>query len=484
MTENSNQSSIDIAIIGGGYCGVLVAVHLMRKHQQSKSGRLLNISIVKGTEQLARGAAYSTKCPYHLLNVPAEGMSALADEPEHFLDWLRNINPGVSPQGFVSRSLYGNYIQSLFEETVANNPDSVKLSIVEERAAGVAVRGAKAELFFVSGKSLVADKVVLALGNFLPSDTALSAWFDTCPERLHKDPWAADALSGIKPQDNVLLVGTGLTMMDMVIQLRSLEHEGRLIAVSRHGYTPTTHKLFHRLENLPTAEQLLPSQFSRNVLKLFRDIRICAQSAPDWRLVINALRPHTQSIWKSLDSAERRRFLRHVRPIWDVLRHRCAPSFAHEIDTLRQNGKLAVIAGRITDIRHEDDAIEIEISPRGSKTHVGMSVDHVINCTGPATDFRTSKFPLIVSLRDHGLIKPDQLGMGIEVGEDFAVIGQDGQASTVLFALGSLLKGALWETTAVPELRQQAKQVADSVLTAVSEQVFTPQNAAVDVNPL
>lgn len=485
--SNSAQSAFDVAIIGGGYCGVLVAVQLIRQHAAGGAPYPLNIHVVKGAERLARGAAYGTECPLHLLNVPAEGMSALADDKDHFFTWLQELNPAVSPHVLVSRGLYGDYIEELFRATLDGKPENVTLNIIEEKAQAVSPidNGKRAQLSFQSGRALKADKVVLALGNFLPNESALATLGQQVPERVHVDPWSPRTVEAVDPKETVLLIGSGLTMVDVALQLHSRQHEGRIIAISRHGYLPHAQRFFHRLENVPTFEELFPGGLPSRVLDLYRLVRKASQQAADWRHVFNALRPHVQTIWRSFNSAERRRFLRHVRALWEVHRHRLAPDVLKEIEALRYAGKICLIAGSIVELEPADDCIEVTFKPRASKTNVGVTVNHVINCTGPSLDLRNSSHPLIKSMREQGLIRPDGLGLGLDIADDGAVIANNGTPSTLFFALGSLLKGTLWETTAVPELRVQARSVAATVLQSKEAPfVPAPTHTSVETPPL
>lgn len=187
----------------------------------------------------------------------------------------------------------------------------------------------------------------------------------------------------------------------------------------------------------------------------------------DWRAVIDALRPATAKIWQSLPPAEQKRFLRHARAYWEVHRHRIAPEIGAVMAALIQEGRIRLHAGRVTNYREHPDCIAVQFRDRKSGAQQELRVDRVINCTGPETDFRRIDAPLIKYLFAQGLARPDRLFLGLDVDASGALLDSSGVPSSALFALGPARKGALWESMAVPEIRNQASQLAGRLVSTL-----------------
>jgi uncharacterized NAD(P)/FAD-binding protein YdhS len=164
-------------------------------------------------------------------------------------------------------------------------------------------------------------------------------------------------------------------------------------------------------------------------------------------------------LWKGLSEPERRRFLRHLRPWWDVHRHRIAPPVADRIDRMRESGRLEIEAARIVSVEGE----WVTLARRGGG-EIRRRFDAVVNCTGPEGDIGRIADPLIRSLLASGRAKADSLGLGFEVDDDSRLVGS--APSPVLYALGPLTKGMFWEIVAVPDIRGQAARVAEAVARA------------------
>src|SRR5262249_35826518 len=154
------------------------------------------------------------------------------------------------------------------------------------------------------------------------------------------------ALDGIGPRDTVGLIGTGLTMVDVVLDLRSRGHQGAITALSRRGLMPVPHRNVEAYTPFVPAD-CPPKRISELLAVVRREVRSAAERGIDWRSVIDALRTQIDTLWRNLPFQERKRFLRHARPYWEVHRHRVAPVVADEIDALLRSGSLSVIAGKI-----------------------------------------------------------------------------------------------------------------------------------------
>jgi uncharacterized NAD(P)/FAD-binding protein YdhS len=270
-------------------------------------------------------------------------------------------------------------------------------------------------------------------------------------------------LAGLELDAPVLLIGTGLTMMDMVVSLHSRHHQGKIYAVSRRGLLPLTHR-----STKPYPAFLTPDTAPKTIRGLLRCIRSEVQTAAeqgcDWRSAIDSLRPITQQLWQQLGRAEQRRFLRHASPYWDVHRHRIAPEMGDVVRAMLESGQLTVTAGRIQDYQAAPDGVAVTVRDRQTQTNRVLQVSRAVNCTGVQIDYRRSPQPPIANLRAQGLIRPNDIGLGLDTAADGAVLDARGNRSSLLYTLGTPRRGDLWETIAVPELRDQARELAATVL--------------------
>jgi uncharacterized NAD(P)/FAD-binding protein YdhS len=304
----------------------------------------------------------------------------------------------------------------------------------------------------------VTQSVVLAAGNFPPGNLKIPGLTEHS-ERYVASAWSANAFRDIPRNGNVLLIGSGLTSVDVAIALKSEGFTGQIHVLSRHGLIPQPHR---QTGQWPEYWSDQGPRTTRGLVRLVRDqIRAASAAGCDWRPVVDALRSATQTIWQSLPLKERRRFLRHVRPYWEVHRHRIAPEIGDALSTLLLDGQATLYAGRVTDYRESSDHVEVVLRERKTRTQRSLRVDRVINCTGPETDCRRMEDALIKSLLAQGLARPDPLFLGLDVDSEAALIDSAGVPSDSLFVIGPARKGCLWETIAVPELREQASQLAE-----------------------
>jgi uncharacterized NAD(P)/FAD-binding protein YdhS len=427
--------TFDVAIIGAGASGTLTAVQFARVAGAGAHGAL-----IEAGARAARGLAYGTPYGAHLLNVPAARMSALPDDPEHFLRWLRERDPDAQAATFAPRSLYGDYLAALLG-------DAAVASRVE-RVGGTAVGLSRAESRWIvhlhDDRRIAARAVVLALGNLPPSDPL---HLDGAPDEYVPDPWAPGAAVGLDADAPVLLIGTGLTAVDVAVALRHEGHRGPLFALSRNGRLPQPHAPF-----TPRPLAALPAAFAspRGAL---RWARAAVAAGEEWRAVIDSIRPFTSSIWKAWTPPQRGSFYRHAKNLWDVHRHRAAPEVRSELD-------VTVLRGRVAEMRPHELGIEVLYRPTGRNDTDALVVARVINCTGPASDYARVDLPLVVQMRRAGWLTPDPLRMGVETDADGRLIGHDGAPVEGLFTLGPLRRPALWESTAIPEIREQAAALA------------------------
>jgi uncharacterized NAD(P)/FAD-binding protein YdhS len=454
-----------VAIVGAGFSGTMTAVQLARQAR----GRPVRIVIIEPSGSFGTGVAYGTRCTRHVLNVPAGNMSALPEEPKHFVEWTRSHGINDSPDAFVPRYWYGVYLHDLLEEARADaRIERLAARVVDiipdEQGGGGGTGGAR--VVFDQGEPFRAHRVILAGGNFPPADAQLARSGLLGSPRYLRDPWKARALTRIGQDDELLLVGTGLTMVDVVVQLRSSGHRGRVHAVSRRGLLPQPHRKVNTHVALPLPPEVAdaPRTASGLLRAVRRAVRRLAADGVDWRDVIASLRPHTVPLWAALDERQRARFLRHVRPFWDTHRHRIPFDVVEDVARLRQEGTLVVHRGRITAAQGSDDSIRVSIQPRDGSAAYDVALKWVVNCTGPDSDVRRVDEPLWSRLLERGVARADTLGLGVVTNDQGALVGRDGNASRSVYLVGPLRKAQLWESTAVPELRVQAGDVARLVL--------------------
>jgi uncharacterized NAD(P)/FAD-binding protein YdhS len=439
-TKDINRT---IAVVGAGASGTLLASHVLR------AGGARVVLIERG-DRVGRGVAYGTDFPGHLLNVPAASMTGLPDDPGHFLRWARvHFDAATAPTTFVPRRVYGAYLEAVLTESLqAAAPGA---SLVRRQGEVVYMKADTGSspwlLRFADGSHAHADRVVLALGNLPSRDPALvaGAWPED-PTRYIRDPWRGGALAG-------------LTMVDVALQLQAQTPGQQIIALSRGGLFPHAHRAGGAA---PSQGVPIPDP-TPSLLELLRFVRTAAVVAEvgggDWRDAVNALRPVTSQLWTALPRDEQRRFVARLARFWDVHRHRLAPEVAAAVDALRESGRLTFASGRIRTAAAAGDGVVVTVRERGARERT-LRVAAVVNCTGPTGDVRAGGSRLLEALCASGAVRPHPLALGLDTCGDGAVRDARGRESETLFALGPLRRGELWESTAVPEIRSQARALA------------------------
>jgi uncharacterized NAD(P)/FAD-binding protein YdhS len=449
---NTAPTARTVAIVGGGFSGTLLALKLTAARPDWR------ILLIDPAARPGRGLAYGACEPYHLLNVPAHRMEVGLQPP--FQAWLSGAgraldealaeSEGVLADAFLPRALLGDYLQ---ERLAAAGSDDPARGLATLRGEAVALLDPPARgVRLLDGREIACDILVLATGNLPPrAPLPQDAWLRDHPAFV-PDPWAPGALQGGDPAAPVLLLGTGLTMVDIALKLAAEGQTGPMIAVSRRGLLPTAHRAGGAWS--PFVAPLLPA----SPLQLTRTIRAAAKEAEGqgvpWQRVMDAVRPAIARVWQTWTPRERRQFLRHLRPRWDVHRHRMAPRVAARLDALLASGALTVLGGRTRDWRRDGGRVAARLHLRGLSTETEVTAGRVINCTGPRSDLDRLAVPLFADLARRGLIAPDALGLGLE-SDDCAVQDPAGRVSDWLYAVGPLTRPALWEVTAVPEITAQ-----------------------------
>lgn len=436
-----------IAVVGGGASGTLAAVHLLRLARAERVP--LRIFLIDQHGRHGRGRAYATSHPGHLLNSPASGMSAVAGDPAHLTRWAGH-------DGFLARRDYGRYLRELLtdSERLAGLPvGRISAAVTEVAEAG---SGRPLRLRLTAGGPLEADAVVLATGSLAPATTRPMP--DS--ERYIADPWAPGALDGTADGRPMLVIGTGLTMLDVALAVTDADPRTVVHAVSRHAMLPREHRHPRALSLAsPTLPALVQGTGPVGLARLVREVRAAAERHHgDWPDVVDALRPHLPRLWARLSPADQRLFLRRYARYWEVHRHRVPPATAERVARLRAEGRLLVRPGQVIAAWDEADGIRARIAVAGTVSD--LRAGWLINGTGPAGDITQVADPLLRGLLDSGLARPDPLRLGLDAGQDLAVLDAAGRPSDRIFALGPLLRGRRYETTAIPEIRDQAAVLA------------------------
>ncbi len=431
-----------IVIVGGGFSGALLAINLVR-HDGPRA------TLIERRGAVGRGTAYSTVHPDHLLNVRAANMSAYPDDPNHFTRWLA-ARSGHDGSEFVPRRLYGDYLEELLHAAVAKGDG--RLSVVRGDAVDIEAIGARRRVLLADGQFVDGDIVALAVGNLPPAPPACLD-----PELLKNgqyvgDPWSSALAADLGPNDTIVVLGTGLTMVDVALLLDAEAFAGRIVAISRRGLLP----LSHQGGTPPSSRSERPAT---DPIGLLQALRQRAAEVP-WRAAVDELRPYTQGLWRAMSIEDRSRFLRHLRPWWDIHRHRLAPVVAQRLERMQSSGRLEIVAGRILSATPTSREIKLSYKPRGSDRVHDLNVSKLINATGPEGDLARVGEPVLRALWERGWLRADPLGIGLDVDQDSRAIGREGEVSEQLLVLGPMTRGAFWEIVAVPDIRRQAWSVA------------------------
>ncbi len=448
-----------IVILGGGFAGAATAIKLVEAGYPAGQ-----VTIVEPRTELGRGIAYSTSDLDHLVNGPARMFSLYPGDPGHLSRWLANhpdrrgwTGPadGSFDASFPPRYLYGDYVQSELAKTGVQH--------VVDRALDVLPEG---EVVLASGRRLPAGRVVLATGlvrnesGFVISDSVRSQG------RYIGDPWAANAYDAIGSSDgDVAIIGSSLTMLDIVISLEKRGFRGRYFTFSRRGLFVQSRReveawpAFLRPENLPNTARAL-------LREIQRERRAIATAGEDWQRLVLSLRPFIEPLWASASDIERRRFTRHLRTFWDLAFHRAVPDSMAWLDRVLKQGRFFNMAGRVQGLAPSaEPGVEVTWRPRGEAESRSRRFDHVVNAAGYEADWRRLSDVLARNLLARGAVRPHPVGFGIEAdAATGAVIGSDGHPSRRLYAVGHPLRGAAWEASSVLEQIEGATRVARAVL--------------------
>jgi uncharacterized NAD(P)/FAD-binding protein YdhS len=444
MSATKVENTLSVVIIGAGFSGTLTAIQLMRSYRTP-----LAISLIDPRGVFGPGLAYSVPSDRFKLNVRAKAMGAFPDAPGHFLEWAQLRDPTIHGDTFVSRRLYGEYLQELLANTIR---DAVHHRCVcsKDEAISVTLSGDSSAVLvgLASGLTISTDACVVALGNLIRTPLQSS---DT--SAVFRSPYLIDTYGDLSEKRSLAIIGTGLSAVDAILEAEGRGFTGRYEVISRHGRFPLAHEELHHLSaKLPERWYELGS-----VLELLRLVRRLSREAGSSQPVFDAMRPHIQQMWSNLGLAERRRFLRHIRPIWDVHRHRTPLEHRQLLSALEAAGRLTLRRGRMVHALQSGSGVAMSIESRGVTST--LTTDAAILCAGPEGDMTKTSHPLAASILALEHLTPSSLGLGLEEGSR--------PATSRVFLIGPLQRHGLWEITAVRELRAAAAQLAVDIGTVL-----------------
>jgi uncharacterized NAD(P)/FAD-binding protein YdhS len=449
-----------VAIIGGGAAAATLLSELLERQPPQP----LHLDWYTGGRSLARGVAYGTRSERHLLNVRAASMSMFAGKPRGFLDFAQRGDSAIAGTDFLPRRLYGDYLEAevtgAMERAAARGYDVRVVpfavdAVVPEQDSVTVIQGEE---------NTRVDAAVMAIGALPPqplggvSDKALASGLYVT------DPWRflAEAAPDPRPR-KVVLVGLGLTAVDVLLELAALWPNASFTAISRHGLLPEPHLSSASAPVDDGGDLVEAMQAAPDIRTWMRLLRETMAQNNDWRVVVDSLRPHTPSLWQTLPLEERSRFLRHARWAWERARHRMAPQVFDTLRALERDGRLRRERGRLQAVGAAADHLQLTLTPKGSRTPVTMDADLVVQTIGLNTDVRRTAHPLVRQMVTNGHVSPDPLGLGCNATVE-GRLQHNNETWPHLYAIGSLLRGTLWESTAMPEIRQQARSLAERLL--------------------
>jgi uncharacterized NAD(P)/FAD-binding protein YdhS len=450
-----NTEPATVAIVGGGASGVLAAVHLARL-----SPRPWRILLIDPACELGAGPAYATDNPLHVLNAPARTMSAVDDEPEHFVHWLASIDSSFGPSDFAPRRLYRLYLQDTLDHTRRQNPSGSTISWIRESVVDIcpnreADRGSQM-LKLACGQVCEANRAILAVG--APAPSVLSGFGRAGPEVV-TNPWAPGVLERVPATGHVFVLGTGLTTVDVVLALASV-HRSTFHARSRHGLVPAVHREdgFAAWPGLDFSGVTSAAGMVRTFRRALEDAQVAGHG---WRNVVSAARDALPPVWEHLRDEEKSRFLRHASRLWEVHRHRMPPLTEKAFGAVLDAGRLTLGAGRLIDIEERPGRsaarFTVTLDDRGRREH--LEVGALVDCSGGFSGV-PDQIPLLQRLISRGVATADPTGRGLAVNEVGSVLGSVGRPSGVLSAMGWVRSGRCIESLAIPALRKQAARLA------------------------
>lgn len=451
----------EIAIIGAGFSGIVSAYNLVQQ-----ANFPLHILLFDDTPFAGRGVAYSTDNPLHLLNVPAANMGALHEDPKHFFHWMQAAKKAQYHEGdFVPRMLYGSYLQEIAETAKKTAlRKGIVIRNVAERVMGIEKRDANHLAVITDRTTYTVPAAILAIGvpwtRQIPGSEHLNGFLPTFWPHFTYREKAETLLNTLNSTSVIGIIGSGLTMLDVLATLHTFDFKGKIKVFSKRGLLPQMHAQPYRNDLI-----FQVPDFPKSALKLLKKMReLCASEISHtgkWQNVLHALRPITSELWHQLSTEEKRKIIRHLLPYWNSHRHRAAPQILSLVRSFQSRNQLELIKAHVTSVEQNKKKIAIHYTETHSNKSGKVTADLVVNCSGPDLQIKKHPSALVHHLLTNKCAEPDTLGLGIAVDEYGSVCGN---AHNQLFAVGSILFGTHFETIAVPELREQCHRVASRIV--------------------
>jgi uncharacterized NAD(P)/FAD-binding protein YdhS len=453
-----------IGIIGGGFSGASAAVHLARL-----SPVPLAIDIIEPRSDVGAGLAYGSCGAEHRLNVPADRMIVVRDGVPSFATWLKATGEDVKdPDGatadgshYPRRAVFGRYMRDLVRDAQAKNRSGSSIRHLRRSADSIEKIDDGWSVRF-GGDTEVYRHLVLAVTHACPA----IPWPKVSAANIIDDPWEPDALSGIPENARIVIVGSGLTMCDVVVTLRKQGHRGQINVISRRGLTPRPQNGFTNTGKLGWQDNP-PATASQLLRDLRRKVRATEAEGGVWQSVLNAVREQAREFWTKLPLKERARIVRHLRPYWDVHRFRAAPQISALMDKGRSEGWLRNGAGRIHTLQSSDGGVQLEWTPRGGERST-LTADFAINCTGPDANIARSGHEILRTALADGIIRRDALGLGIDIDERNRAFERDGTVQPGLWIAGPMGRAFMGDCTGLPEVADQTRAVAEGLAASLA----------------
>lgn len=445
---------------------MITTVHLIEKAEIP-----LKITVINSGYPFAKGVAYSSYSKSHLLNVTAGKMSAFPEKPEDFINWAharneyKDVDRELLSHTYLPRILYGEYLEETWKKAIDNKPSNIELNIIEDKAVDIDLTGDMVSITLQNNPVITANKVALATGNSEPRDPSIANNSFFSHPSYFRDSWKKESTDKLKSEKDILIIGNGLTMVDTVLGLMENGFTKTIYSVSPHGFGILPHR--HNGTKYSGLEKELkePYQLSKLVNLTHKHIRAVRKLGLTAEPIIDSLRPYTQKIWQSLTIQEKQQFLNRLRHLWGVARHRLPIHIHDMLQNLRIHGRLVVIAGKIIDIKESPKGIDVTFYNRKSRKNESILVERVINCTGPDASIKKSSNTLLLNLSKKGIATCDEIEIGIQADTtDFKLIDVNGRKLNNIYTLGANLRGMLWESSAVPELRSQAEKLSSVLI--------------------
>ncbi len=455
-----------IGIIGGGFTGTMTAVQII-----DKSTEPCEIILINERETLNKGIAYNPYSEKHLLNVIAGKMSAYLNNPDHFLDWVMqkdefiNKDKTLIANSFFPRQIYGEYLCNIWEEAKkCAESKQIKITVIDSFVVDLDITENLVSLWLDNNLKLNIDDCVIATGNHIPRNPRIKNMDFYNSPNYFQNPWKIESVKDTKENLPILIIGNGLTMVDTVLGLLEQGFKGENYSISPNGFNILPHR-HNGLKYSKLVEELRDDMSIYELVKLInKHIKTVREHGVSAEPIIDSLRPQTQKIWKSFSEQERDLFMSRLRHLWGVARHRIPLHTHDKIQQLRIDGKLHINSGKIIDIIESNESITVQYFDKKENELNEINVSRIINCTGPETDLINLDKSFLKNCLLKGILTQDKLKLGIKADTvSFQIINSNGKPHTNLYTIGSNLKGELWESTAVNELREQAEKLAEKL---------------------